>query len=87
MTWVRHTDLRTVHRCLAPTTGSFSSPDGQLGDLWRCGECGTLWRIADACDICDQYGPDSHHGGHAVGRAWRIATRWQRLLNWRKGWA
>lgn len=20
-------------------------PDGQVGDLWRCDDCGTLWRI------------------------------------------
>lgn len=85
MTWVRRTDPRTAHRCPAPQSGSFRSPVGQHGDLWRCHECGQLWRVGAACDMCDRYGDIPHRGGHAVGHAWRPASLLQRLVNWRKG--
>lgn len=51
--WVRHGSLR--HSCQPPTVGAdrvvpgtlleAKTPDGQPGDLWRCG-CGRLWEIA-----------------------------------------
>lgn len=53
MTWVYR-----QHTCQPPTRevlskpGPFISfqrrgqvPDGQVGDLWRCDDCGRLWRI------------------------------------------
>jgi hypothetical protein len=85
VTWVQRTDRRAAHRCPVPRSGSLGSPDGDLGDLWRCDDCRTLWRIGDGCDTCDRYGPAPHPGTHAVGQAWRPATWWQRLRHWRKG--
>lgn len=82
VTWVQRADPN-AHRCAPPCRTSFDIPIGHLGDLWRC-ECGALWRIGHACDMCDHYGPGSHRGGHAVGDAWRPATFWQRLRHWRK---
>jgi hypothetical protein len=41
MTWVRRTADR--HRCRVPYRGLV--PDGEFGDLWRCDDCNTLWRI------------------------------------------
>ena len=46
-------------------------PDGLRDDLWRCDDCGQLWRIGD---------PDLMVGGYAAGGpVWRPATLWQRL--------
>jgi hypothetical protein len=67
-----------THRCPTPM-GSFD-PAGQVGDLWRCDDCGVLWRVGLACDFCDHFGDNrSHPGGHAVGSCWRPATLWQRI--------
>ena len=59
--------------------GEFTSVEigGSLGDLWRC-SCGSLWRVGDACDLCD-FGRARHGGQCRVGRKWRPASWWQRL--------
>lgn len=69
-----------------PLEFRFKEPDGRIGDLWRCDTCRALWRIGDACDVCDRHGGwrPPHLGGHALGIAWRPATLWQRLINWRR---
>jgi hypothetical protein len=86
MTWVEHTDPRTAHRCPVPHEASLGSPAGEHGDLWRCDDCGTLWRVGYACDICDRHRDDSpHFGGHTIGLEWRPATWWQRIRRWRSG--
>jgi len=59
-------------------------PDGDRGDLWRC-DCGRLWRLAEACDMCDAYGQHPHGGQHAVGNRWRPARLWQVIRHWRRG--
>lgn len=58
-------------------TATCTEVDGALGDLWRC-DCRKLWRVGDACDLCD-IGRDYHGGLCTVGRRWRPATWWQRL--------
>lgn len=78
MTWVRRIDDEP-HRCDAPR-GRFNSPEGQEGDLWRCDECRTLWRIDLACDLCRRYGEWPHRGMHTTGLAWTYASLWQRLI-------
>lgn len=80
MTWIRRAEQQESHSCDLPSTRN------RGGDLWRCDECGTLWRIADACDHCDRYGHKPHHGRHAVGVMWRRAKWWQRLVHRRDGW-
>lgn len=64
-------------------------PDGAWGDLWRC-DCGSLWRIGNACDNCDRLGRNDGSctaGWHHVTEAgWRPATWWQRVRNRRAGW-
>jgi len=84
MGWVRHADPDR-HRCPVPTVGAFGAPAGEVGDLWRCGDCRTLWRIGLVCGWCDTRGIHEHPGGHAIGRAWRRAGIWQRLRYWRRG--
>lgn len=42
-------------------------PDGDPGDLWRCG-CGRLWRVGRG------YGDDP--------AAWRVASWWTRWRYW-----
>lgn len=60
-------------------------PDGRIGDLWRC-PCGALWRIGDACDVCDRLGEwRAHPGYHTLGVVWRPATLWQRIRYWKRG--
>lgn len=66
-----------------PTEVRLTSPDGQVGDLWRC-PCRALWRISYGCDTCDRAGRWSAHGGHAMGAIWRPATLWQRI-RYRRG--
>lgn len=60
-------------------------PDGHRGDLWRCDNCQTLWRIGESCDWCDRTGrTDGRCGAHIVhmpALAWRPATPWQRLIH------
>jgi hypothetical protein len=51
----------------------------RLGDLWRCDECPRLWRVGYACDRCEHVDGKPHGAGHAIGKAWRPATFWQRL--------
>lgn len=82
MSWVRRGDR---HRCAVPRAGSFGTPDGEFGDVWRC-ECRALWRIGYACDACDLIGhPQQHSGAHVGGKEWRPAHAWQRVLYWRRG--
>lgn len=56
--------------------------DGVYGDLWECGVCRRLWRVGDACPVCDRRGAADHDGEHWPGVMWRPARWWQRLL-WR----
>jgi hypothetical protein len=64
-----------IHRDLPQITAS-----GILGDLWRCGECRTLWRIGFACPICDNHGRMVPHvGWHPIGTLWRPAQFRHRL--------
>jgi hypothetical protein len=49
--------------------------------LWRC-DCGRLWRVGPACDLCDFYG-DHSTGQCTVGRVWRPARMGQRIRYWR----
>lgn len=79
--WIRRAEP-DKHQCPAPQAGSFDTPDGGIGDLWRCPECRKLWRIAYACDACQAYGHLPHGGAHLVGYAWRLATGWQRFTTW-----
>lgn len=72
MSWIKRS-LRMAHQCEHPPLPKTST------DLWRCDECGRLWRIGEACDWCERYGHKPHYGGHAVGRIWRPATRLQRI--------
>lgn len=45
-------------------------PDGQVGDLWRCDDCGRLWRIGSIDSL------------YPLGdREWRPAWAWQRLMH------
>jgi hypothetical protein len=62
-------------------------PDGAQGDLWRCDDCGRLWRIGDVCDLCDA-GRDWHPGFCSAGSVWRPARWWQRVRHWDRfdGW-
>jgi hypothetical protein len=56
-------------------------PAGEWNDLWRCDDCGRLWRVGNSCDYCDPSPPGGRcfRGGyHAGGHAWRPATWWQR---------
>jgi hypothetical protein len=71
---------------LTPPTGPpkpfrMTVVDGAEGDLWRCDECRELWRVAEACDYCDEHGPVSHAhiGPHSFGGLWRPARLWQRI--------
>lgn len=60
---------------------------GSFGDLWRCDDCGELWRIGNSCDDCDPRPPGGRcmRGGyHPGGLAWRPATWWQRFRNRKK---
>lgn len=101
MGWVRKTDTTVeTHECAPPermvtfrtrdgeASHSEQAPDGVFGDLWRC-DCGVLWRIGNACDMCDPQPPDGRTGQGrqhpgllhgAVSTAWRRATWWQRLI-------
>lgn len=81
MTWVRRA-RPPAHVCAPPSHvshGYVNVPVGAVGDLWRCDDCHTLWRIGDACDTCDHFGSWPHPGGHEIGTKWRPATLWQRL--------
>ena len=71
-TWVRRAADR--HQCDTP------APEGTRDDLWRCDDCGKLWRLGSACDACETYRGTPHAGQHSVGYGWRTATLWQRLL-------
>lgn len=58
--------------------------DGAYGDLWRCDECGRLWRVGADCDRCDRavrerWGSCVPGRYHFVGLQWRPAYWWQRL--------
>lgn len=72
MTWVRQ--QQPGHECAPPTTGSIPAigAAGTIGDLWRCDNCGRLWRVA-AADENTRSGQQPH------GRHWKPATLWQRL--------
>lgn len=85
MSWVHKTPVDT-HECATPRSDGFlGCVVGQYGDLWRCDDCGELWRVGYACDYCDRYGDNPHRGVHAVGVMWRPATWWQRWRNRNKG--
>jgi hypothetical protein len=61
-------------------------PDGRIGDLWRCDHCRRLWRIGEACDLCDyRRRVIEHAGAHAVGLAWRAARPFDHVRAWRRG--
>jgi hypothetical protein len=50
MGWVlRQADRVEPHRCKPPRISQdsefWSSPDGQVGDVWECDDCGDLWEI------------------------------------------
>lgn len=61
--------------------------DARWGDLWRCHFCRRLWRVGDACPVCDSLGGPAGHGGQcAYGLRWYPAKWWQRLWYWRP-WA
>lgn len=81
MPWVHRAPVQ--HGCQRPRIahdGSFDPPpEVCLDDLWRCDECGKLWRVGLACDQCDLRGDHHHRGLHVVGVAWRPATFWQRI--------
>lgn len=64
-------------------------PDGEFGDLWQCDVCGELWRIGNACDLCDPNHPNNPrwHPGRLHGwarTAWRPAT-WRQRRRLKKG--
>jgi hypothetical protein len=82
MSYVRRM-TESPHRCDLPM-GSFG-PYGADGDLYRCDVCGTLWRLGDACDACEAYGPGRHRGQCRIGQTWRPATLWQRIRYRRHG--
>jgi hypothetical protein len=84
MGWVRRAAYGPQpHRCLPPRGGPIGSAVGALGDLWRCDDCGTLWQVGRACDICHAYGDPHPHGGmHAVGTDWRPAGALTQLRYW-----
>lgn len=72
---------RKRHVCAPPMRDEMRAA-GSMGDLWRC-HCRRLWRVGRRCDLCEHYG---HHnfGMCTVGTAWRPATLWQRMRNWRR---
>lgn len=75
--WVRRQrDDVEQHRCPFPAATA-------VGDLWRCHQCRTLWRVGEACDVCDAIGGrQPHHGMCAVGpNRWRRAY-WLQRLRW-----
>jgi hypothetical protein len=80
MTWVRCQPKRHVCK---PPMGSFDAA-GQLGDLWRCDDCGELWRVGLSCGACDRGAVPPHPGQHMTGRSWWPATFWQRIKNRRQ---
>ena len=60
-------------------------PTGSMDDLWRCDECNKLWRLGDACDICDTFGRGrggTHPGMCRYGLKWRGAFLSQRIWAW-----
>lgn len=75
-----------AHACAPPTTGlPFDAAAGLRGDLWRCDQCGRLWRVTTACDHCHRYGVRPHLGMHAIFNRWRPATIRQKIANLRHG--
>lgn len=90
MSWIKRKDeveAVPTHPCEPPLLQTnmvgYDIPDGEIGDLWRCDECGELWRVGDACDDCDRRGVTSgrcagHGGYHGRCGQWRPATRRQR---------
>lgn len=61
----------------------------ELGDVWTCPDCVTVWRYGWACSGCDRAGrkpgtaPASHHAVHLQGYRWRTAGWRLRLVEWR----
>lgn len=64
------------------SAGPYGLPAGQLGDLWRCPDCRTLWHIGLACNYCLFWGHRPHPGQHLAGATWRTATLGQRVKAW-----
>lgn len=48
-------------------------PDGSIGDLWRCDDCGRLWRFMDRPDFNNGRVHELRHPG------WEPASLWQRI--------
>lgn len=52
MGWIRRTEPKPEHPCEPPAQplnddprmAWFTTAAGAYGDLWRCDECGVLWR-------------------------------------------
>jgi hypothetical protein len=77
----RAADQRPGHRCQPPLTpdvqGIRAIPDGDRGDVWRCGcrRDGRHWVIGLACDACETGGHGNPPAGMCtVGLAWRPVT-------------
>jgi hypothetical protein len=93
MTWVRQASdvFDKQHECVCPvrdqgTVLTVTRPAGEFGDLWRCDDCGRLWRLGNDCDTCDPAPPGGNcrrGGHHPQGLKWRPATLFQRLTHWR----
>jgi len=69
---------------LEPPEHRETVPAGGYNDLWRCGECGELWRVGSSCDSGPHDGPCPRGGYHPSGYKWRPATLWQRICNRRR---
>ena len=55
-------------------------PGGGWGDLWRCDDCGELWRVGSGCDRCD---PGLPSGRCGLPLQWRPAT-WRQKRRFRR---
>lgn len=55
-----------------PTYHDMTVTDGSVGDLWRCDDCGKLWRFADRLDL-------SNGRGYVRQPGWEPASVWQRI--------
>jgi hypothetical protein len=67
-----------AHSCDLPDVYQESGEWLLLGDLWVCDVCTRLWRIGNACPVCDRGGRHHAVGQCIAGFTWRRATRRQR---------
>jgi hypothetical protein len=59
----------------------YQTPEGRVGDLWRCPDCRALWLIAMGCPSCTWGGRHgAHHPGWILHPVWMRARWWQRLI-------